>query len=96
VPTQRRRRRTGSAPLAVVDSRPRPTTRRVDLSARQEFTRAALAIVAAAIFLVTLIGALVLANGPHWDNAKELLQIFLPVEATLLGGAGAFYFATER
>jgi hypothetical protein len=50
----------------------------VDLSARQEFTRAAL------------------ANGPHWDNAKELLQIFLPVEATLLGGAGAFYFATER
>ncbi|GEM_PF-7076538 len=93
MPVQPRRR---TRRLVVADARPRPETRRVDLPARQEFTRAVLTLVAAGVFLVTLIGAFILANGPHWDNAKELLLIFLPVEATLLGGAGAFYFATKQ
>jgi hypothetical protein len=67
-----------------------------ELLVRQELTRGLLAGFAALLFLVTLIGALWLASGPHWENAKELLQIFLPVEGTLLGGAGTFYFAGRK
>lgn len=68
----------------------------MDLPARQESTRTVLAIAAAAIFLVTLVGAFVLADGPNWANAKDLLDLFVPIEATILGAAVGFYFGTKQ
>lgn len=35
------------------------------------------------------------ANGANWERARELLQIAIPVESLLIGGAVGFYYGTK-
>lgn len=65
---------------------------------RQEVARQAIAVGLVIIFAVTIIWVLYAAtiDRPEtWVNTKEALQILLPVEASLLGSAVGYYFATS-
>jgi hypothetical protein len=48
------------------------------------------------IFGGTVLWACWSATGPHWSTAKELLQLLLPAETALLGGAVGFYFGSKK
>ena len=48
------------------------------------------------IFGGTIVWACWSATGSHWSTAKELLQLLLPAETALLGGAVGFYFGTKK
>ena len=84
-----------SPELDVPDPHP-PETKPVSVTQRQEDTRAWLTIMAAGIFVGTLIIAFFFARTSYWPNAKDLLQMVLPIEITLLGAAGGFYFAAKK
>ena len=62
----------------------------------QEVVRAALTFALAAILILTIVLAFSKVGGEDWGNTKELLQVLLPLEATLLSGAVGFYFGTRR
>jgi hypothetical protein len=48
------------------------------------------------IFGGTIAWACWSATGSHWSTAKELLQLLLPAETALLGGAVGFYFGAKK
>lgn len=56
----------------------------------QELVRAGLAIVLALILLIVILLAF-LSIRP-FNEIRELLEIFVPVLVTLLGGSGTFYY----
>ena len=59
-------------------------------------TRATLAYLLLALFAVSLIGSLIyIGSADDWTRAKEFLQIALPAEIGLLGGAIGFYFGSQ-
>ena len=59
-------------------------------------TRQVLAYLLLGLFAATLIAALFyVGSEDSWVRAKEFLQIALPAEIGLLGGAIGFYFASE-
>ena len=65
---------------------------------RREFARQDIALILLLIFAVTAVWVLITAligSELAWANTKEALQILLPVEASLLGSAVTFYFATS-
>jgi hypothetical protein len=58
-------------------------------------TREILAYLLLALFAATLVASLFfVGSADSWARAKEFLQIALPAEIGLLGGAIGFYFAT--
>jgi hypothetical protein len=57
--------------------------------------RGAMALAFAAIFTITVVCSFLNVGSPYWGNVKELLQILIPVEATLFAAAGGFYFGTK-
>ena len=66
--------------------------------------RATLAYLALALFAFTVaIGFVAImyaeagseATGVRWERVKELLQIAIPVESLLIGGAVGFYYGTK-
>jgi hypothetical protein len=65
---------------------------------RREAAREWLSYVFAGFFAVTLLGAGIAAfiGDNSWTNVKDLLQILLPAELALLGGAVGFYFGTQQ
>lgn len=66
---------------------------------RREFARQYIALILLLIFALTAIWVLITAligSELAWTNTKEALQILLPVEASLLGSAVSFYFATSN
>lgn len=69
-----------------------------EIARRRESAREWLSSVFAVFFAVTLLGAGVAAflGDDIWTNVKDLLQILLPAELTLLGGAVGFYFGTQQ
>ena len=81
----------GSEPaeLRVENVEPSPQTRRVTLIT-EDVVRALLALSALAIFAVTLWAGFAGARSSNWANTKELLDIVIPVESLLLGGAVGF------
>jgi hypothetical protein len=55
--------------------------------------RGYLALATLRLFAVTIVGGYVSANYlGNWQNTKELLDIIMPVETLVLGGAVGFYF----
>jgi hypothetical protein len=48
------------------------------------------------IFGGTIAWACWSATGPHWNTAKELLQLLLPAETALPGGAVCFYSGANK
>ncbi len=48
------------------------------------------------VFAGTIVWACWSATGSHWNTAKELLQLLLPAETALLGGAVGFYFGAKK
>jgi len=59
-------------------------------------TRQMLAYLLLGLFAATLLASLYfVGNEDSWARAKEFLQIALPAEIGLLGGAIGFYFASE-
>lgn len=83
-------------PPEVPDFTPRPELReyRGQLIV-QEVVRALVTFALAVLLIVTVVFAFLNVNGPGWANVKELLQILLPVESGLLGGALGFYFGSR-
>jgi hypothetical protein len=63
---------------------------------QQELVRSSLALSLTAILALTIIGAFIGALGSNWTNVKELLQLILPAETALLGGAAGFYFGSRQ
>ena len=64
----------------------------------REFARHYLALILLALFAVTVGWVLYVAQfgtDESWTGVKEALLILLPVEASLLGSALSFYFATS-
>ena len=60
-------------------------------------TREIIAYLLLVMFGLTLVGSLVyVGSEDSWARAKEFLQIALPAEIGLLGGAIGFYFASEK
>ena len=57
---------------------------------------AGISLVFIAILCLTIIYAFVNIGGENWKNAKELLQVLLPVETALIGSAIGYYFGTQR
>ena len=81
--------------MFVDDIAPRLRTRERHLWA-QELIRAGLAIAFFALLAVTVIWALTqVGTAAAWTNAKEALQILLPVETTLVGASTAFYYRSR-
>ncbi len=85
-----------------VGDQPSDTTRQsyalLERERRREFARQYIAIILLLIFAATVVWVLVTAligSESAWTNTKEALQILLPVEASLLGSAVSFYFATS-
>ena len=62
----------------------------------QEIVRAAVALAAVAIFLVTIILAFQSVGASRWENTKELLLILLPAESTLVAAAVGFYLGRKK
>ena len=65
---------------------------------RGDTTRLWIAVILGVTFLLTVSWALYVATfkGTAWVNAKEALQILLPVESSLLGSAVVFYFTGKQ
>ncbi len=85
----------GELELYVSDVEPRPRYQERHLWA-QELVRSGLALVLTAILALTIIGAFIGALSSNWPNVKELLQLILPAETALLGGAVGFYFGSRQ
>ncbi len=69
-----------------------------EVQRRREFARFWIALILLIVFSATVIWVLFAAfwgNDTAWKNTKDALQILLPVEASLLGSAISFYFATR-
>jgi hypothetical protein len=81
--------------LDVDDVQPHPRLQERHLWA-QELVRSSLALALTAILALTIIGAFIGALSPSWPNVKELLQLILPAETALLGGAVGFYFGSRQ
>lgn len=62
----------------------------------EAFVRALLAFAFVFIFAGTIWAAFRCVGGPNWKDAKELLELLLPAETALLGGAIGFYFGTRK
>lgn len=63
----------------------------------QELVRAGLAIAFFLLLAATIIWALTQVESPTaWTNAKEALQILLPVETALVGASTAFYYRSRQ
>jgi hypothetical protein len=60
-----------------------------------ERTRAAIALALTGLLIATVLLAFFWLDGSSWKNAKELLQIVVPVEVSLLGSALGFYFGSQ-
>lgn len=58
---------------------------------RGEVARLLIIVLLFAAFGITLVWAFIGANGPHWNNVKDLLDLLLPAETALIGTAVAFY-----
>ena len=65
-------------------------------SAQGEVVRLLIVVLLFAAFITTLVWAFVSANGSHWANVKDLLDLLLPAETALLGTAIAFYMTDRR
>jgi hypothetical protein len=81
--------------IYVDDVQPHPRLQERHLWA-QELVRSSLALALTAILGLTIIGAFVGALSSNWPNVKELLQLILPAETALLGGAVGFYFGSRQ
>jgi hypothetical protein len=79
------------APLTPGLPPTRPTERRLFV---QELTRAAVAL--ATIVLLFVVVILAFAKAATWDEARTLLDIFVPVISALVGGCVGFYFAERH
>jgi len=63
----------------------------------QEFVRAGLAFIfAALLFIIVILAFRTVGSDPDWDNTKELLQVLLPAVTALLGSALGFYFGARN
>ena len=90
----------GGAPdeieLTVGDVHPQPRLQERHLWA-QELVRASLAIAFFLLLALTVVWSLFqVGNAAAWTNAKEALQILLPVETALVGASTAFYYRARR
>lgn len=82
--------------LDVGDVGPRPQYAGRHLWA-QELVRAGLAIAFFLLLALTVIWALTqVGSTSSWTNAKEALQILLPVETALVGASTAFYYRSRQ
>lgn len=63
---------------------------------RDELVRSALALLFAAIFLLTIVLSYLHLKGATWTHAKDWLQLLLPAETALIGSATGFYFGQRR
>ncbi|MHB8466082.1 MAG: hypothetical protein ACYDH6_07515 [Acidimicrobiales bacterium] len=62
-----------------------------------ELVRASLALIFAAIFVLTIgVSAFSLDDSKAWPNTKEWLQVLLPAETALIGSATGFSFGTRK
>jgi len=60
--------------------------------------RAMLALASLAIFTITIIGAFLVAalgSSDAWTRVADLLDILLPIETLIIGGAVSFYYASR-
>lgn len=48
-----------------------------------------------AVLILTVVWSFLSANGPHWNNVKDLLDLLFPAETALLGTAIAFYMSAQ-
>ncbi len=81
--------------LEVRDIPPGPPERPIRLFG-EDAVRALLAFATLLLFLLTIIFAFNNLSADSWPNAKELLQIIIPVETLLLGGAVGFYYGANK
>ena len=61
----------------------------------QEAMRAILVIAFSCIFALTLVAGFVGVFSNSWEQTKDLLQLVLPVETSLLGAAVGYYFGAS-
>lgn len=65
----------------------------------QDWVRAAIALSFAGLFVLTVIGAMLLAiffsGSASWQNIKDMFQLLITAESGLLGAATGFYFGTR-
>ena len=82
--------------LDVTDVEPHPRYAERHLWA-QELVRAGLAIAFFLLLALTVVWALAQTGSTTaWANAKEALQILLPVETALVGASTAFYYRSRQ
>jgi hypothetical protein len=62
----------------------------------QEFVRAGLAISFVLLLALVIVLGFLEVGTSSWNDAKEYLQILVPVLGALLGSATGFYFGTRR
>jgi hypothetical protein len=62
----------------------------------QEMVRAGLALSFVVLFAVVIVLGFLEVGTSSWTDAKEFLQILVPVLGALLGSATGFYFGTRR
>jgi hypothetical protein len=72
-----------------------PPEKRIRL-APEEFVRALLALIFAAMLAGTGAWAFIEIHSPDWANVKSLLDTLVPAESALLGSAVGFYFGTKK
>lgn len=79
-----------------IDGRQDNQSGRFDLFAARS-VRALLAYASVVVNAATILCAfLYVGNLEAWPQVKDLLQVIVPVETLLLGGAVGFYFGSER
>lgn len=82
--------------LNVGDATPRPQYEERHLFV-QELVRAGLAIAFFLLLALTVVWAFFqVGSTTAWTNAKEALQILLPVETALVGASTAFYYRSRQ
>jgi hypothetical protein len=62
----------------------------------EEWIRAGLALIFAAMLTATGGWAFVEIHSKDWEHVKSLLDILVPAESALLGSAVGFYFGTKK
>jgi hypothetical protein len=85
----------GPDDLHIDDIQPHPQLQERRLLV-QEHARLWIAVGLIGILALTILGAFIGAFSSNWTNVKDLLQLLLPAETALLGGALGFYFGSDK
>ncbi len=65
-----------------------------EIAVREEKTRGRITNWTLGIFATTVVGSFIGVYLGHLEGVKAILQILLPLEATLIGGIAGYYLGT--